>query len=132
MRSPERVVIDTNLLVSSLLRFGSIPGQAFARALNGGIVLVSDATMAEIADVFARPKLDPYVTVQQRQEFLLELGGTAEWVPVIQIVRECRDPGDDKFLEVALNGRAEMIITGDADLLASAACVAGNRDSDTE
>jgi uncharacterized protein len=38
-------------------------------------------------------------------------------VPVIQIVRECRDPKDDKFLEVALNGRAGVIITGDADLL---------------
>ena len=42
----------------------------------------------------------------------------AEFVPVIQLVRECRDPKDDKFLEVALNGRADVIITGDADLLA--------------
>jgi uncharacterized protein len=36
----------------------------------------------------------------------------------IQFVRECRDPKDDKFLEVALNGRANGIITGDDDLLA--------------
>jgi len=34
-----------------------------------------------------------------------------------QVVRECRDPKDDKFLEVALNGRADVIVTGDADLL---------------
>ena len=33
------------------------------------------------------------------------------------LVRECRDPKDDKFLELALNGRADLIITGDADLL---------------
>jgi putative PIN family toxin of toxin-antitoxin system len=38
-------------------------------------------------------------------------------VPIIQVVRECRDPKDDKFLELALNGRADLIITGDADLL---------------
>jgi putative PIN family toxin of toxin-antitoxin system len=39
-------------------------------------------------------------------------------VAIIQQVCECRDPNDDKFLEVALNGRADVIITGDADLLA--------------
>jgi uncharacterized protein len=33
-------------------------------------------------------------------------------------VHACRDPRDDKFLEVALNGNAELILTGDADLLA--------------
>jgi putative PIN family toxin of toxin-antitoxin system len=115
---PERIVTDTNVLVSSLLRFQSSPGQAFARALNTAIVLVSDDTMAELADVLARPKLDPYVTARQRQDFLLELGGAAEWVTIIQLVRECRDPRDDKFLEVALNGRADLIITGDNDLIA--------------
>jgi uncharacterized protein len=115
---PERIVVDTNVLVSSLLRFRSSPGQAFARALNTGIVLVSDETMAELADVFARPKLDAYVTARQRQDFLLELGGAAEWVTIIQLVRECRDPRDNKFLEVALNGRADLIITGDQDLIA--------------
>jgi uncharacterized protein len=115
---PERIVIDTNVLVSSLLRFQSSPGQAFARALNTAIVLVSEDTMAELADVLARPKLDPYVTARQRQDFLLDLGGAAEWVTIIQLVRECRDPRDDKFLEVALNGRADLIITGDQDLIA--------------
>jgi putative PIN family toxin of toxin-antitoxin system len=45
------------------------------------------------------------------------LSVAAEFVPIVQLIRECRDPKDDKFLEVALNGRAEAIITGDADLL---------------
>ena len=39
-------------------------------------------------------------------------------MPIVYPVRECRDPKDDKFLEVALNGRADLILTGDADLLA--------------
>jgi putative PIN family toxin of toxin-antitoxin system len=42
---------------------------------------------------------------------------SAETVPTVHIVRACRDPKDDKFLEVALNGTADAIVTGDADLL---------------
>ena len=49
--------------------------------------------------------------------FLGQLGAVAEFVPIVQLIRECRDPKDDKFLEVALNGKADLIITGDADLL---------------
>ena len=41
----------------------------------------------------------------------------AEIVPIIQVVRDCRDPNDNRFLEVALNGRAEVIITADKHLL---------------
>ena len=40
-----------------------------------------------------------------------------EIVEVVQQVRACRDPHDDKFLEAAVNGRADVIITGDKDLL---------------
>jgi putative PIN family toxin of toxin-antitoxin system len=56
--------------------------------------------------------------VKQRAVFLRQLAKSAEFVPIIQLVRECRDPEDDKILEVALNGRAGLIITGDDDLLA--------------
>lgn len=74
--------------------------------------------MSELAQVLSRPKFDHYVSMEERMLFLAELGGTAKFVPIIQIVRECRDPKDDKFLEVTVNGRADVIITGDADLLA--------------
>jgi uncharacterized protein len=46
-----------------------------------------------------------------------QLESVAELVPTIQTIRECRDPKDDKVLEVTLNGRADVIVTGDADLL---------------
>lgn len=42
----------------------------------------------------------------------------AERVPIVRIVRACRDPKHDKFVELAVNGAAQLIITGDADLLA--------------
>jgi putative PIN family toxin of toxin-antitoxin system len=74
--------------------------------------------MNELADVLSRSKFDRYVSLADRKRFISDLCGIVEFVPIIQLVSECRDPKDDKFLEVALNGRADVIITGDADLLA--------------
>lgn len=118
MRVLERIVVATNVLVSAPLRFSSIPGQAVRKVLESGLLLVSDATMSELAEVLARPRLDRYVSREDRKQFLRQLARTAEFVPVIGVVRGCRDPRDDKFLEVALNGTADVILTGDADLLA--------------
>lgn len=113
-----RIVVDTNVLVSRLLLPDSVPAQAVRKARRKGRLLVSDVTMYELADVLSRRKLDRYVTVENRKQFLRELRRVAELVPTIQVVRECRDPDDDKILEVALNGRADLILTGDEDLLA--------------
>lgn len=74
--------------------------------------------MLELADVLARSKFDRYVSIADRQQFLRLLSRVCEMVSISHGVRECRDPDDDKFLEVALNGQAELVITGDADLLA--------------
>jgi len=114
----ERVVIDTNALVSRLLLPGSIPGQAVRRAVAEAQLLASDDTIIELADVLARKKFDPYTTVRERQEFLRLFDRIAERVPIVHVIRACREPKDDKFLELAVNGAAQLIITGDADLLA--------------
>ena len=117
MRPRERIVADTNALVSRLLLPSSVPGQGVFKAVDSGILLVSEATMNELADVLARPKFDRYISLEDRQQFLRLLGRLAELVPIVYPVRECRDPNDDKFLEVALNGNVDLILTGDADLL---------------
>jgi len=118
MRTPERVIVDTNVFVSRLLRFDSVPGRAVARAIHTAVILVSEATITELSDVLAQAKFDRYVTVEQRLQFIRLIASTATFVPIIHPIRECRDPKDDKFLEVALNGRADVIVTGDSDLLA--------------
>jgi putative PIN family toxin of toxin-antitoxin system len=74
--------------------------------------------MNELADVLSRAKFDPYVARRDREQFVRELCALGEFVPIIQLVRDCADPSDNKFLEVALNGRADLILTGDAELLA--------------
>ena len=117
MRARERIVVDSNLLISALLLPSSVPGQAVRKAVAKGLLLVSEATMNELADVLARARFDRYISLEDRKRFLRLLGRLAEFVPIIYPVRECRDPKDDKFLELAINGRAELILTGDEDLL---------------
>lgn len=115
--APARVVVDTNVLVSRLILPQPLPAQALRRAEREARLLISEATMYELADVLDRSKFDRYINRENRRSFLRRLGQIAELVPIVQIVRECDDPKDDKFLEVALNGKADVIITGDADLL---------------
>src|SRR5882672_5799785 len=117
MADRARVVVDNNALVSRLLIPDSVPGRAVRREVDQAQLLISEATLEELADVLARPKLDPYVSIADRQEFIRLLGRIAELVPITFTVRACRDPKDDKFLELAINGRADLIVTGDKDLL---------------
>jgi putative PIN family toxin of toxin-antitoxin system len=117
MKDRQRVVVDTSAIVSRLLLPASIPGQAVDKAVDEALLLISEATLEELADVLARAKFDPYVTVGERQEFLRLLDRIAVIVPIIHTIRACRDARDDKFLELAVNGEAGLIITGDADLL---------------
>jgi putative PIN family toxin of toxin-antitoxin system len=112
-----RIVVDTNILVSQLILPASLPAQVLAQAEMRSMLLFSESTMDELADVLSRAKFDRYVSREARKGFIQRIGRIAEFIPIIQAIRDCRDPKDDKFLEVALNGRADVIITGDADLL---------------
>ncbi len=112
-----RLVVDTNAWVSRLLLPGSVAALAVDRALTLGRLLVSEATLDELADVLARPKFDRYVSRADRREFIHQLAGIVEIVPVLRRIQACRDPRDDCFLELAVNGQASHIISGDKDLL---------------
>ena len=114
----QRFVVDTNVLVSHLLLPESIPGQALRFALTRGDLMVSDSTLTELAEVINRPKFDKYITKQDRRKFFEVLSPLCIRVEIIQPIQACRDPKDDKFLEVAINGAADFILSGDTDLLA--------------
>jgi len=105
-------------LISRLLLPASVPAQAVRQAVAQALLLASDATLRELAEVFARSKFDRYLTISERQEFLRLFGRVAERIPIIHVVQACRDPKDDKFLKLAVNGAAHLIMTGDDDLLA--------------
>jgi putative PIN family toxin of toxin-antitoxin system len=113
-----RIVIDTNVYVSFLLGAGSVPAQAVERGWRVGHPLISHETWTELRIVLSRPRLSKFLTPDSTKKFLDNIWEISERVSIPTSVRACRDPRDDKFLELAVHGRAEFIITGDQDLLA--------------
>ena len=112
-----RFVIDTNILVSAVLIKSSVPDVALKKAKNLGIMLFSETTFQELQEILNRSKFDKYISLSIRTQFLAKLKLESAAVEIVEIIKECRDPKDDKFLEVAINGNATHIITGDKDLL---------------
>jgi putative PIN family toxin of toxin-antitoxin system len=112
-----RCVFDTNTVVSAALFRGSVPEQALFLALRIDAILMSRELADELNDVLSRPRFDRYADRENREEFLQDLVRQAESVEVTERVRACRDPKDDKILELAVNGNADFIVTGDDDLL---------------
>jgi putative PIN family toxin of toxin-antitoxin system len=110
-----RIVVDTNVFISALLKDYSIPRNTIARAAAAGALLRSYETDNELRSVIARPHIRRAITATARTwpDGVL---AAAEVVQIRERIAACRDPKDDKFLELAVNGRAEVIVSGDADL----------------
>jgi putative PIN family toxin of toxin-antitoxin system len=118
-RKPPRVVLDTNVVLSALV-FGKGPTAQLRAAWQRGdfLPLLSTATAQELVRVLAYPKFR--LDAQSEQELL------ADYLPhalVVQVpepppaVPACRDPFDLPFLQLAVVGKADVLVTGDADLL---------------
>jgi uncharacterized protein len=112
-----RIVVDTNVFISALLIKKSIPFQVVNIAFKLGKILYSDATYAELQQVLFRRKFDKYLTLEERNIFLFKLANDSPSIEIQEEIQACRDVKDDKFLELAVNGNADVIVTGDADLL---------------
>jgi len=117
MSSDRRVVCDNNVVVSAMLLPSSVAAKVYARLCVEAEILTSRATLAELIHVVHRSKFERYLSLAQRTEFveLYELASIQ--VQVTRTVTDCRDPKDNKFLELALSGKADLILTGDDDLL---------------
>jgi len=110
-----RVVIDTNVFISAILggRLGIIVDEWKARKFT---IIVSEAIAREYLDVLNRPKF----SISRREivdttDYLLK---TVEFVTPLESVNAVEaDPTDNKFLETALQGKADCIVSGDAHLL---------------
>jgi len=113
-----RFVFDTNVLVSAALLPSSKSRRALELALKQGKLLLSLPVLAEICEVLGREKFRRYIDEEDIRTFVAVLTREAEWVDVDVRIAACRDPKDDKFLELAVSGRATCIVTGDSDLLA--------------
>jgi len=117
--TPPRVVLDTNLVLSALV-FSSGALIHLRRGWQGGrfTPLVSTATAEELIRVLAYPKF--HLSAEERESLL------SDYLPFCESVRvpkpppstpRCRDPFDVQFLELAMAGGAEFLVTGDHDIL---------------
>ncbi len=117
MRNSLRVVLDTNVIVSAALSSVSPPERVLEYVIRNGSLLTSVSMVSEIKLVLLRPRFQRYLSWQERDEFLAAVLEAIEPVEVTHSVTACRDPKDDKFLELARSGHATHIIGGDRDLL---------------
>jgi putative PIN family toxin of toxin-antitoxin system len=111
-----RVVVDTNVLVSAALKAGSLPAIAVHLVGQYHLLLKSRATEEQLSGVLARPYLAALIA-PAAHERIAELLAMAEPVMITERIVACRDPTDDKFLELAVSGNADLILSGDKDLL---------------
>ena len=114
----ERLVVDSNVLISALLVPSGTPAKLMHQlAAANARLLMSRLTYLELASRLARPKFDRYRSMEQMHEYLEWLADLAEWVKPSIHIDACHDEDDNRFLEVLLAGDGAALITGDADLL---------------
>lgn len=80
-------------------------------------IVATSATLRELLAKLLSPKFDRYLSRERRDALLLRLAPLTEIVEVVERIRALCDPKDDKFLEAAVNGHADVLVTGDRDLL---------------
>jgi putative PIN family toxin of toxin-antitoxin system len=111
------IVIDVSTIVGAALRPSGIPRQAFDRARETAGVALSQSVLDEVREVLARPKFVDVITQADRDDIIRALTAAAAWFKPLTPVNDCRDPDDNKYLELALAARAVAVLSSDNDLL---------------
>ena len=95
-------IIDTNTLISAFLFSNSKTKLAFDKARRIGELQASIETYKEICEVLVRPKFDKYVSLEIRLAVINEFKEFLVFSEITETITECRDPKDNKFLELAV------------------------------
>ena len=117
MSDRPRFVIDTNVLVDAFCFPKSFGRQAYALVTKLGEFVMSLGTFAEFEAVMLRPKFERFLALGERRLAIASVRRDLTWAEPWCRYRVCRDPSDDKFIELAICTGASAIITRDADLL---------------
>ncbi|MGN6341661.1 MAG: putative toxin-antitoxin system toxin component, PIN family [Ginsengibacter sp.] len=111
-------VFDTNSLISAALILSSVNAKALDAVLDVGRLVISEPVLQEFKEVIFRKKFDRYfLNLAERLEAIDKIEQNSVWFSPVEIISECRDPKDNKFLELAVACDASCIISGDDDLL---------------
>jgi uncharacterized protein len=113
----KNIVLDTNIYVSGFAFKDSITAKALKKATENYQLVFSEQTWAELLDVINRPKFNKYLNELTRFATLRNLKEDAIFIEPTETITDCRDPKDNKFLELAVAANADFIVTGDLDLL---------------
>ncbi len=114
-----RLVIDTNVFVSMIIRPGYLSDAIIEKIDRGAIVLYSAETLSELIEVLGRRKFARYTTKEDIAAFVGWLADAGELVAITREVKASADPKDNKFLSLAVSGAADAIISGDKKHLLS-------------
>ena len=115
-----RAVVDVNILVRALIKPDGTVGPVLFRLRDGAFTLLySEAILEELLDVLGRPRIRAKYGLAEDdiETVLLLILLRGEPVEPRRRITSCRDPLDNKFLEVAVAGKADVIVSGDQDLL---------------
>lgn len=114
-----RIIINTNIFISLLISASdrSKIKDLVRLAFSKHTVLMSKSTFNELKATLNKSKIKKYIKSDLVEQFLKKVEALCEQVTVSSSVTLCRDQDDDKFLALAHDGKADIIITGDKDLL---------------
>ncbi len=115
-RKKHRVIIDTNLWISFLLKGNFVVLDVLISEENV-VLLFSNELIEEFVEVIRKPKFKKYFTSRDSELLLQKMHSIAVFVEVTSNIEICRDPKDDFLLSLAVDGLATHLITGDKDLL---------------
>jgi len=110
---PLRVVIDTNVILSGYITKGGIPWSVLRLVMEKHIPLMCSETLAELIAKFSNEKFARYGSEAERMEYVSNIEELAEFVTVGTKVAACSDPKDNVFLALALDGKADYLVSGD-------------------
>lgn len=112
-------VVDPNVFVSAVIKPSGVSAEVVRAGLAGRFLfIISPALTAELAGVLARPKLRPFITLDAAETFVDSIVGTSEeHRDPTPGARQLRDPGDEYLVALATAARADLIVSGDRDLL---------------
>ena len=112
-----KCVVDTNVLISAALTKGA-PFRIVEHLIKNNALIFSKKTISELSSRITQPKFDKYVSAEDREAYINNLILSADLVIIDNLIQGCRDRDDDKFLDTAVKGDGQFIISGDQDLLA--------------